>query len=68
MVGSTTTQNIAFYRILVTETSVIGVMKVGNIEPRAGIEHKYLAFQASMPTITPNRLAPVTTLPTPVCI
>ena len=53
------------YRILVMATSVMGVMKMGNIVPTAGIEPTSLAFRASVLTITPHRIPDVTTIPTP---
>ena len=40
------------HRILVTATSVVGVMKMGHIAPRAGIELASLTFQASVLTTT----------------
>ena len=46
----------SLYRIMVTETSVVGVMKIGNAIPRAGLEHTSLTFQACVLTITPHRL------------
>ena len=47
---------------------VVGVMKMGNIAPRAGIEPTSLAFQARLLTIIPPRLPDVTTLPMPTCV
>ena len=44
------------------------VMKMGNIVHRVGIEHTYIAFQASMLTITPHRLSDITMLPVPTCL
>ena len=41
---------------------VVGVMKMGNIVPRAGIEPISLAFQVSVLNISPPRLSDVTTL------
>ena len=38
----------SLFRILVTEASVVGVMKMGNIVPRAGIEPTSLVFPASV--------------------
>ena len=38
----------SLYRIMVTTTSVVGVVKMGNSVPRAGLESTSLAFQASM--------------------
>ena len=46
----------SLYKILVMETSVLGVMKIGNIVPRAGIKSTSLAFHASMLSITPHGL------------
>ena len=46
----------------------MGVMEMGNIVLRVGIELTSLAFQASVLTITPPRLCDVTTLPTPTCL
>ena len=56
----------SLYRIQVTATSVMGLMKMGNIAPRAGIEPTSLAFQVNGVTITPPRLPDVTTLPSPI--
>ena len=42
----------------------MGEMKMGNIVPREGVEHTFLAFQASVQTITPPRPPAVTTLHT----
>ena len=36
------------YRIMVMETSVIGVVKMGNIVPRAGLEPMSVALWASV--------------------
>ena len=44
-------------------SSVTGVVHVGNIAHRAGIEPTYLAFRAGVLIITPSRLPEVTTLP-----
>ena len=46
----------------------IVVMKMRNIVPRVRIEPASLAFQASVPTISPSRLPSVTTLPMPTCL
>ena len=43
----------SLYRIMVTATSVMGMMKLGNIVPRGGIEPTYLSLWASVLTITP---------------
>ena len=51
---------------MVMATSVMGVMKMGNIAPRTGIEPTPFAFWASVLTITPPRLPNITTLPTPM--
>ena len=45
------------------KTSVTGVMKMGNIVPRAGIKATSLAFWASVLTITPCMFPDVTTMP-----
>ena len=47
---------------------VVGVMKMGNIVPRTGIEPRSLAFRTSLLTITPPKLVEVTTGPTPMCL
>ena len=44
---------------------VEGMMKVGNILPREGIEPAPLAFRASMLTITPTRVPVVIMLASP---
>ena len=49
-------------------TSVMGVMKMGNIAPRAAIEPTSLTFWASELTVTPPRLADVTILPKLTCL
>ena len=46
----------------------MGVMKMGNIVPRAGIELTPLALLASVLPITPPRLPDVTNVPTPTCL
>ena len=48
-VGSTTIQVVHDHD---HGTSVMGLMKMGNIVPRAGIEPTYLTFWASVLTIT----------------
>ena len=48
--------------------SIVGVMKVGNILPRVGIEPTYLAFEDNVPTILPARPLDLTILPTPICL
>ena len=55
----------SLYRVMVTETSVVGVMKMGKSVPRAENKPISLALQARMLTITPNSLPDVTILPTP---
>ena len=50
---------------MVTATTVMGVMKMGNSVPQAGIEPIILTFQASVLTITPPRLPEISMLPTP---
>ena len=45
------------------DTSVIGVMKMGNIIPEAEIKPSSLAFQARVLAITPPKLGDITTLP-----
>ena len=47
-VGSTTIQHAACTGSMVTATSVVGVMKMGNTVPRAGLEPTSLAFRASV--------------------
>ena len=53
---------------LTSYNNVVGVMKIGNNVPRAGIEATSLAFRASAPTITPCRLPDVTLTPMPTCL
>ena len=50
--------------------NVMGVMKMGNIVPGAGIKPTSLTFRARVlpSTITPHRLPDVTTMPTPTCL
>ena len=38
----------SLYRISVMATSVVGVMKMRNIEPRVGIEPTYLTFRTTV--------------------
>ena len=45
-----------------------GVMKMGNIVPRAGIEPTFPAFWSSVLIITSPMLPAITMLPTPTCI
>ena len=49
-------------------TSVMDVMKIGNIVPRVGIKPTSLAFRASVKTITTCRLPDVTTILMPTCL
>ena len=56
------------YRIMGTAVNVMGVSKMGNNAPRAGIKPTSLAFWASVLTLSPPRLADVTPLPTPTCL
>ena len=53
---------------MLTATSVMGVMQMGNIVPRAGIKPTSLIFQASVLTIMPGRLPDVTTIPKHTCL
>ena len=48
--------------------TVVGMEKMGNIEPKVAIESTSLAFQASVLTITSPGLPDVTSLPTPTCL
>ena len=56
------------YRIMVTTTSVVDVMKMGNIAPRAEIKLSSLLFWVNVLTIMPPRFPDVTILPTPTCL
>ena len=58
----------SLYRILVTATGVMRVMKMGNIVPRAGLEPTSLAFRASVPPLHHVGFPGVTTTPTPTCL
>ena len=53
----------SLYNIIVTATTVMGVMRMGNIAPRAGIEPTSLAFQVSVLTMTSPRHTDFTTVP-----
>ena len=53
---------------LFNNTYVVGVMKMGTIVSRVGIEPTSLAFQANVLTITPPRLSDVTTVIPPNCL
>ena len=46
-------------------TSIMNVMKMGNIAPRVGIKLASLAFRASVLTTTAPRLPDASMLPTP---
>ena len=52
------------YRIIVMATSVVGMMKMGNTFPRAGLE-PISGILGQCATITPHRLPDITTIPTP---
>ena len=52
-------------RTMLMATSVMSLMIMGNSVPKTGIEPTYLAFPASVLTITPGRLPDGTTIPTP---
>ena len=52
------------YRILITATSVMGVRKMENIVPTAGIEPTSLAFQARVLPLHHICSPDVTTIPT----
>ena len=67
-VGSATIQHIACTGSWSWQTSVVGVMKMGNIVPRARIKHTSLAIWASVLTITPHRLPYVITIPMTTCL
>ena len=53
---------------LPTQTTVVGMMKIGNIVPRAGIKYMSLTFWAIVLMVTPCRLPNVTTISTPACL
>ena len=55
----------SLYRIMVTATSVVGVMKMGNTVPRVGLEPTSLAFWASVLLLKHVGVPDVTTSPTP---
>ena len=46
----------SLYRTVVMATSVVGLMKMGNIMPKAGIKTTSQEFRTSVLTITPRRL------------
>ena len=54
--------------VMIMTTSVMGVMEMGNIPHRVGIEPKYFAFQTTVLTIIPLMLPDATTLPTSNCL
>ena len=54
--------------IMVTATSVVGVMKMGNITPIAGLEPISVSFQASVLPLHNVGFPDVTTIPTPTCV
>ena len=49
-------------------TSVVGVMKMGNIVSRGGLEPTSHVFWASVLAITPTRFPDVTMLSMPTCL
>ena len=53
---------------VVNITSVVGVMKMGNIVPRVGLEPTSLAFRGQCAVITPCSLPAVTTIPMLTCV
>ena len=59
----------SLYRIMVMAISVMEVMKMGNIAPRARFIPTHLAILvASMPTITLPRFPDAIILTTPTCV
>ena len=64
---SITTQCVACV-CMFTAASIMGMIKMGDVAPRVGIEPTSLAFQASVITIPPVRLPDVTTLSTPTSL
>ena len=58
----------SLYSIGIMASSVEGVIQKRNIVPKARIKPTYLAFWASVLTITPPRLVDVTTLPMSTCV
>ena len=67
-VDSTTIQDIACTGTPGMATSAVGVMKMGNIVPRVGIEPTPLAFPDRCATVTPCRLPDITIIPLPSCL
>ena len=57
----------SLYRIMVMTTSVVGLMKMGNIVPRAGTEPTS-GIVGQCATIAPYMLLDVSTVPTPTCL
>ena len=57
----------SLYRIMVTAISVVGVMKMGNIGPRAWLEFRSLAFRASV-LLHHIGFPDITSIPTPTCL
>ena len=53
---------------LALHTTIMGVIKMENIAPRAGIKPTYIAFRISVLTITPSRLSDGTTESTPISL
>ena len=51
-----------FDRIIVTATRFVGVMNMGKVVPKMGIELTSPVFQASVLTITPPRVPEAATL------
>ena len=58
----------SLYRIIIMATSVVCVIKMGNIVPRAGTKPTSLAFQPSVLALHHGSLPDVTTIPTPTCL
>ena len=58
----------SLYRIVITATSLVGMMKMGNIVARVGIKPTSLALCVSVLIIIPPRLPDITILPTSTCL
>ena len=56
------------HRILVTATSVMGVMKMGKMVPRVGFKPTFLTFRANVLPLHHIGFPNVTTIPTPTCL
>ena len=58
----------SLYRIMVMAISVVGVMKIGNIMPRAGLKPTSLELRVSVLSLHQEGFPNVTAIPMPTCL